>query len=71
MFYQFHNILFLMFNFIFFYVAGFVSLLIACCVTHLYVSFNIELSVEECDATKVQFIFQSRVHKNFLIHFKN
>jgi len=24
-----------------------------CCVTHLYALFNMELSVEECDATSV------------------
>jgi len=34
------------------FVTSFYSLVIACCVTHLYALFNIQQKVQECDATK-------------------
>jgi len=47
---------------------AFEFLLIACCVTHLYVQIIDEQSVQECDATKAQFLFFSLAQK-FLTHY--
>jgi len=44
---------------IYFFVLSICSLLIACCVTHLYFQISIEQSVQECDATKASFLFYS------------
>jgi len=44
----------------------FCSLLIAWCVTHLYVQIISEQSVQVCDATMFYFLFLSLGHKNDL-----
>ncbi|CAN5797726.1 hypothetical protein BH10BAC2_BH10BAC2_30500 [soil metagenome] len=41
-----------------------VILIIAGCVAHLYDMFNIERNDAVCDATKAQYFFKSRTHKN-------
>lgn len=49
-----------------FLLQAFDTLLITCCVTHLYFVFNIELNAEVCDATKAKCFFKVWFKKNYL-----